>query len=215
MRPIVGSRPIAAAVVVLVACVVAGCDEAGGRAGFPAGVYEVTFQAGSSPEESPECLDQSLLISDLVTLFDGLTHFEIAPVDDFGEPTSAADAHYWGFIQCATADCVEDPWGYDAEPLLGSPEVGSLSGTSEMGSFGYSDVEQAAECFRTVLTSTLVLDEERQSVRLEFENAMVFVEVDYDPDNLDQLEQDCFDSPPEIPAVPCSRLEVIEGTRID
>jgi len=215
MRPIVASRPTAVTVVLLVACAVAGCDGAEGQAGFPAGVYEVTSQSGSSPEESPACLDESLLISDVVTLFDGLTHFEIAPVDDSGEPTSEADAQYWGFIQCATADCLGDPAGYDAVPLLGSPEVGSLSGTSEMLSFGFSEVEQAAECFRTVLTSTLVLDEEHQSVRLEFENVMVFVPVDYDPDTLDQLEQDCFDNPPEIPADPCSRLEIIEGTRID
>lgn len=202
------------AALALVVCVVAGCDEAE-RAGFPAGIYRVTLQTGSSPEERPDCLDESLGIYDIVTLFDGLTHFEIAAVDDFGEPAGEGDASYWGFIQCASAACDEDPWGYDALPLLGSPAIDGLTGSAEMLSFGFSELEEWAECSRIAFSSELVLDEGRERVRFEFRNEMVFVEVDYDPDNLDALEEQCFADPPAIPADPCTRLEVLEGVRID
>ena len=47
----------------------AGCA-AEEQTGFPAGIYEVTLQTGSSAEERPECLDDSLLIADVVALYD-------------------------------------------------------------------------------------------------------------------------------------------------
>ena len=206
--------PLVFASLLLVAAFTGGCDSAD-ETGFPAGLYEVTLQIGSSLDERPECLGDSLLIADVVALYDGLTHFEIAAVDEFGEPASEEDASYWGFIMCGSADCSEDPYGYEAYPLLGSPAVDSLTGTSEMLSFGYSETEQTAECLRIVFTSQLVLDEENQSVHFEFTNEMVFEAVDYDPDTLEQAEEECFSNPPELGEDPCTRLEILEGVLIE
>ena len=105
--------------------------------------------------------------------------------------------------------------GDDPLPLLGSPSIDDLSGTSEMLSFGFSEIDEWAECSRFVFTSHLYPDDENESVRFEFINEMVFVEVDYDADNLDLLEEECFSNPPELPEEPCTRFEVLEGVRID
>ena len=172
-----------------------------------AGIYEVTLQTGSDESDIPACLGDSKIISDLSSVTADLAYFELKLVDDSGEPAPADQASYYGFAECfSPTDCSEFF-------LLGSLSIETLTGTSDMTTFGFINGETVGECMHNQLSSDLEPVEDGVVV-LEFVNDVVFVDGDAGM-SLEEQEDECLSNPPAIPADPCRRIEIVHGTRID